>query len=94
MYHRMIGEDESKYAAARVAESIRTLLARATILMAILLAAPLLYEALTGGRLDHLAGAGAATWETIQWALTVMTAFVILGLVGVARCVGCTSDTY
>ncbi len=93
MYHRIIGEDESKYAAARVAESIRALLTRATILMVILLAAPMIYETLTGGSLDHLAGGDAATWETIQWALTVMTAFVILGLVGVARCTECTSDT-
>ena len=90
MYHRTIGEDESKYTAARVAESIRMLLSRATILMAVLLAAPYLYGMLTGGRLDQLAGGDSVAWETIQWTLMVMTIFVIAGLVGVARCIGGT----
>lgn len=90
MYHRIVGEDESKYTAARVAESIRMLLSRATILMVVLLAAPYLYGVLTGGRLDQLAGGDPVAWETVQWMLTVMTVFVIAGLVGVA---GCTSGT-
>ena len=90
MYHRSIGGDETQYAAARVAESIRMLLTRATVLMLVLLAAPRLYGVLTGGDLDHLAGGNAAMWETIQWTLMVVTVFVIAGLVGVA---GCTRGT-
>lgn len=88
MYHRSIGEDGTRYTAARVAESIRMLLSRATVLMVVLLAAPYLYGVLTGGKLDHLAGGDPAAWETIQWTLMVMTVFVIAGLVGVARCTG------
>lgn len=84
MYHRGIGDDESKYTAAHVAESIRTILMRATILLVILLAAPIMYETLTGGSLNHLAGTDDTTWETIQWGMIVITIFVILGLVGVA----------
>lgn len=86
MYHRSIGDDETKHTAAETAERIRKVLSRTAVLMAILLAAPYLYGILTGGRLDHLAGTNAATWETIQWALLVMTVFVILGIIGVARC--------
>lgn len=86
MYHRSIGDDETKHTTAETAERIRKVLSRAAILMAILLVAPFLYSILTGGRLDHLAGTNTATWETIQWALLVMTIFVVLGIVGVARC--------
>ena len=88
MYHRTMGEDESRYAARHVAESIRMLLSRASILMVVLLAAPYLYGMLTGGRLDQLAGGDSVAWETIQWTLMVMTVFVIAGLVGVAKCTG------
>ena len=90
VYHRGIAEDETKHTTALVAERIRKLLARAVILMVILMGAPYLYGMLTGGRLDHLAGANAAAWETIQRAPMVMTAFLVLGLMGVARC---TRDT-
>ena len=89
MYHRSMGGDDAQdYTAARVAESIRMLLTRATVLMLVLLAAPHLYGVLTGGDLDHLAGGNAAAWETIQWTLMMVTIFVIAGLVGVARCTG------
>ncbi len=87
MYHRMVNE---KGDAKEVAEKIRGILTRAVILMVILLAAPILYEALTGGSLNHLAGINILIWETIQWSLLVMVIFVILGLIGVAKC---TKDT-
>ena len=95
MYHRAIGEDEDKYTSARIAEQMRKILSRATVLLVVLVAAPYLYGVMTGGSLNHLAGADQTTWETIQWALTVAVVFVVIGLVGVAR-VGagrCTSGT-
>lgn len=94
MYHRSFGEDESHHTAAIIAEKLRKLLARATVLMLILMFAPMLYEAMSGDTLDHLAGANAGVMEDIKWGIMVATAFVIAGLVGVARVGGrCTSGT-
>lgn len=86
MYHRTLGDDDASHTTARVAESIRKVLMRAAVLMIILWMAPYLYGVLTGGRLEHLAGGDAATWETILWSLQIMTVFVIIGLMGVATC--------
>ena len=85
MYHRAIGEDEDKYTAAVIAEKLRMILSRATVLLVVLMAAPYLYGVMTGGNLNHLAGADQTTWETMQWALTVSVVFVVIGLIGVAR---------
>lgn len=88
MYHRMIGEDESKHTARDIAEKLRKMLSRAVILFLILWAAPMLYEALTDGSLDHLAGANASALADIQFGITVATIFTIAGLVIVARVEG------
>lgn len=94
MYHRHFGDEEAHHTAAAIAEKIRKLLARATVLMLILMFAPMLYEAMSGDTLDHLAGANTAIMADIQWGIMVATAFVIAGLVGVARVGGrCTSGT-
>lgn len=89
MYHRMIGEDETKYTTTQVAKKIRTLLSRCIVLFCILLGAPYLYGVLTGENLGHLLGNNPVLYDTIQWSVIIMVIFMILGLVGVARC---TSD--
>lgn len=86
MIHRAIGDDDGKQRLKDVAERIRAVLMRAAVLMVVLMAVPYIYAALTGGRLDHLVGGDATTWETIEWALLWGTVFLILGTVGVARC--------
>ena len=85
MYHRTIGEDAG-HSTVEVAKKIRKLLSRAIILFVIMLAAPSLYELLTNKRLDSLIGGDPIVWETIQWSILVGVIFMILGLVGVARC--------
>lgn len=87
MYYRVISEDESKYTTPCMAEQMRNILTRATVLLTVFLLAPHLYGIMTGGSLDHLLGADKATWDTIQWALTISVVFDIMGIVGVARMV-------
>ena len=85
MYHRVIGEGEKAESVAAIAEKLRLVLTRAIVLLVVLIAAPYLYGVMTGGSLDHLAGADTTTWETMQWALMMALVFMIIGLVGIAR---------
>ena len=86
MYHRGWGDNESHQTVAKIAERIRLVLMRAVVLMVILLAAPYIYNMLTGGRLDNLAGTTPVIWETVQWSLLMATVFIIMTIVGIAWC--------
>lgn len=87
MYHRSIGDESNN---VEIAEKIRKLLSRAIVLGVILAAAPYLYNYMTKEDLTGIFGGDPLVWETIQWSILVVIVFMILGLVGVARC---TRDT-